>query len=63
MVDQPKPKPGSFPPPAGAMLKRMEGYSATKRASSRLAMKPPLPPPAYMWMPSGCRSPTTRSAP
>ena len=28
------------------MLKRIEGYSATKRASSRLAMKPPLPPPA-----------------
>ena len=61
MVDQAKPKPS--PSAAGAMLNRIEGYSATKRASSRLAMKPPLPPPAYMWMPSGCRSPTTRSAP
>ena len=46
MVDQAKPKPS--PSTAGAMLNMIVGYSATKRASSRLAMKPPLPPPAYM---------------
>ena len=61
MVETPKPKPS--PASAGTALIRKVGSSATTRRSSRVAMKPATPPPPFMWMPSGCSSPTTMSAP
>ena len=46
-----------------AMLAKSVGYSRAIRPSSRLAMKPPTPPPQFIGMPSVCSVPTTMSAP